>query len=75
MTQQLKEILKLPLEERVQIVKEIWDSINDDSKEITLNLSDKVKNELDFRSQRLTEGKCSTYSVSSAIDSIRNSKI
>lgn len=74
MSEHLKEILNLPLSERIQIVEEIWDSINEEATDKNFELSNELKNELDIRSKKLKEGKTKSYSVDDVIKYIRTNK-
>lgn len=54
---QIKDLSKYSDAEKIVLAEQIWDSIS--KKEITI--SDEVKHELDYRLQKLEEGKSELY--------------
>lgn len=55
----IKEILKLPVKKRINLVHEVWDSIPKDDIELT----DEIKDELDNRLERRENGQTQYFTL------------
>jgi putative addiction module component (TIGR02574 family) len=65
----MKDIQKLSVAERIILAEKIWDSIPENSKELTINAADKKK--LDSRISKLNSGTAKTISWSELKDKLR----
>jgi putative addiction module component (TIGR02574 family) len=66
----MSSILKLPIEERIRLVEDIWDSIADD--QLVLDLSEAQRAELDKRLDAFEEDREIGREASEVISEIRN---
>jgi putative addiction module component (TIGR02574 family) len=66
----MSSILKLPIEDRIRLVEDIWDSIADD--QLALDLSEAQRAELDKRLDAFEEDREIGREASEVISEIRN---
>ncbi len=61
--QQLQQILKLSVKDRLHLIGQIWDSLKSETKEQSISLSEAQEIELSRRSELLHHGSAKTYSL------------
>jgi putative addiction module component (TIGR02574 family) len=70
----LKEIKKLSVDERIEMVEAIWDSIAEDTMGKQLPLSKEQQEEIERRLDRYERGESKTYTWEEVLQRVRSEK-